>query len=52
VLDLDGTETVTPAIIDSCVKTPKASFWQTLKAEWKKVEAAVKKDVKKLDRSL
>jgi acid stress chaperone HdeA len=52
VLDIDGTETVSPAIIDSCVKSSDASFWQTLKAEWKKVEAAGKKDVKKLERSM
>jgi acid stress chaperone HdeA len=51
-IDIDGTETVTPAIIDSCVKTPKSSFWQTLKGEWKKFEATTKKDVKKIEKSM
>lgn len=51
-LDIDGTETVTPAIIDTCTKNPGASFWQTLKGEWKKVETAAKKDMKKVEKSL
>ena len=51
-IDIDGTETVTPAIIDSCTKNPGASFWQTLKGEWKKFETAVKKDAKKVEKSL
>jgi acid stress chaperone HdeA len=51
-IDIDGTETVTPAIIDNCTKNPGASFWQTLKSEWKKVEATAKKDLKKVEKSL
>jgi len=51
-LDIDGTETVTPAIIDTCTKNPSGSFWQTLKDEWKKFETAVKKDARKVDKSL
>lgn len=51
-LDIDGTETVTPAIVDACVKNPKASFWQTLQGEWKKAEAAAAKDMKKLERDV
>jgi acid stress chaperone HdeA len=52
VIDIDGTETVTPAIIDSCVKTPKSSFWQTLKGEWKKFEATTEKNVKEVEKSM
>jgi acid stress chaperone HdeA len=51
-LDIDGTETVTPAIIDTCTKSPGASFWQTLKGEWQKVDSAAKKDVKKIEKAL
>jgi hypothetical protein len=51
-LDIAGTETVTPAIIDTCTKNPSGSFWQTLKGEWKKVESAARKDAKKLEKSL
>ena len=38
VVDIEGTESVVPIVIEECQKSPKASFWQKLKAEWKKVE--------------
>ena len=37
---IEGTEKVTPMIIDECTKAPQASFRQKLKAEWKKVVTA------------
>jgi acid stress chaperone HdeA len=47
-LDIAGTETVTPMIVQDCEKEPKASFWKKLKAAWHKVEADAKKMEKKL----
>ncbi|HYQ91385.1 MAG TPA: acid-activated periplasmic chaperone HdeA [Candidatus Competibacteraceae bacterium] len=38
VLDVDGIESVIPVIIEECQKTPKASFWEKVKAEIKKIE--------------
>jgi len=38
VLDVEGTEKVVPIIVEECKKAPKASFWQKVKAEVKKVE--------------
>jgi acid stress chaperone HdeA len=38
VLDVEATEQVIPVLIDACQKAPKASFWQKLKAEFKKLE--------------
>jgi len=38
VLDVEGTEKVVPIIVEECKKAPKASFWQKLKAEVKKLE--------------
>jgi len=38
VLDVEGTEQVVPVIIEVCKKAPKESFWQKVKAEFKKVE--------------
>jgi acid stress chaperone HdeA len=52
VLDIDATETVTPAIVDSCTKAPKESFWKTVKAEWAKVEKAAAKDVKAAEKAV
>lgn len=49
VLDIEGTEKVTPAVIDACVKNPKASFWQTVKGEWAKLDAATRADLKKVE---
>ncbi|EFM55784.1 acid-resistance protein [Brucella sp. 10RB9215] len=37
VIDVDGIETVTPAIIEACKQEPKASFWKKAEAELKKV---------------
>jgi acid stress chaperone HdeA len=52
VLDIDATETVTPAIIDSCTKAPKEPFWKTVKAEWAKLEKAAAKDVKAAEKTV
>jgi acid stress chaperone HdeA len=51
-IDVDGIETVTPRIIDACVKVKTQSFWRTLKNEWKSLEAAAKKDVKKVEKAM
>jgi acid stress chaperone HdeA len=37
VLDMEGTEKITPMLIEACQAQPKASFWQKLKAEVKKI---------------
>jgi len=37
VIDIEGTEKVTPMIITACEGTPRASFWDKLKAEWDKI---------------
>ncbi len=37
VIDIERTEKITPIIVDECKKEPKASFWQKLKAEVKKI---------------
>jgi acid stress chaperone HdeA len=42
VVDIEGTEKVTPMVIAACQKTPQASFRETLKAEWQKLEAKLK----------
>ena len=38
VIDIEGTEKVTPMIITACEGTPRASFWEKLKAEWNKIK--------------
>ena len=38
ILDVEGTEKVVPVIIEVCKKAPKESFWQKVKAEFKKLE--------------
>ena len=38
VLDVDGIESAVPFIAQECQKAPKASFWETVKAEIKKTE--------------
>ncbi len=43
ILDIEGTEQVTVAVIEECKKVPKESFWQKVKGEWRKLEAKVKK---------
>jgi hypothetical protein len=52
VVDIDGTESVTPAIVNACVKNPKALFWQTLQGAWKRLEATVKNDIKNAEKAL
>ena len=52
VIDINGTETVTPVIIDNCKKTPQSRFVRELKAAWNKVEADAKADMKKLEKKL
>jgi len=49
VIDIEGTEKVTPMIIDECQKAPQASFWQKLKDSWAKVEADAKTEMKKIE---
>ena len=38
VLDVDGIESVIPFVAEECRKAPKASFWEKVKAEVKKLE--------------
>jgi acid stress chaperone HdeA len=52
VLDVDGIEKLTPAVVADCKQDPKASYWTTLKADWQKLEAAVKADAKKVEKKL
>jgi acid stress chaperone HdeA len=52
VIDIDGTEKVTPMIIEDCTKAPQASFWQRLKADWAKVKAAAKAETKKVEKKM
>ena len=52
VTDIEGTEKVTPMIIDECTKAPQASFWQKLKAGWKKIEADARAEVKKIEKKM
>ena len=37
VIDIEGTEKVTPMIITACEGAPRASFWEKLKGEWQKI---------------
>ena len=41
VLDVEATERVIPVLIDECKKAPKESFWQKMKAEFKKLEKKI-----------
>jgi acid stress chaperone HdeA len=38
VIDVEGTDKITPALIEECKAAPKESFWKKLKAEVKKIE--------------
>jgi acid stress chaperone HdeA len=38
-VDVEGVETVIPFVVQECKKAPKESFWEKVKAEWKKIEA-------------
>lgn len=42
VIDIEGTEKVTPMVISECQKAPRASFLDTLKNEWHKLEAKIR----------
>jgi len=52
VIDIDGTEKVTPMIVQSCQKTLQGSFMKNLKADWQKVEADAKSAMKKVEQKL
>jgi acid stress chaperone HdeA len=43
VIDIAETEKIIPIVGEVCEKNPKASFWHTLKAEWRKLERTVEK---------
>jgi acid stress chaperone HdeA len=51
-IDIEGTEKVTPILIDECAKAPQASFWQKLKGAWAKVEADAKAEAKKIEKKI
>ena len=34
VIDIEGTEQITPLLIEECILEPQSSFWQRLKARW------------------
>lgn len=38
-VDVVGVEKVVPLVIEECRKAPKETFWQKVKAEWKKLTA-------------
>ena len=38
VIDVEGTEKITPLLIEECKAAPKESFWQKVKAEVKKLK--------------
>jgi hypothetical protein len=38
VVDVEGVESVVPFVVEECKKAPKESFWQKVKAEFKKME--------------
>ncbi len=37
-LDVEGTEKITPILIEDCKTEPKESFWKKVKAEFAKIE--------------
>ena len=39
VLDVEGTEKITPLLIQECQAKPKESFWKKVKAELKKLKS-------------
>jgi acid stress chaperone HdeA len=47
-INIEATEKVVPFIIDDCTRAPQDSFWQKLKAAWKKVDAEMKAVEKKI----
>jgi len=38
VIDVEGTDQMTPMLIEDCKAKPKESFWKKVKAEVKKIE--------------
>jgi acid stress chaperone HdeA len=52
IIDIEGTDKLTPIIVDECRKAPKASFWQKVKAEWRKVESEMKKVEQKAKKTM
>jgi len=51
-LDIDGTEQITPILVEDCEKEPKASFWEKLKLAWHKVESGAKAEAEKIEKKL
>jgi len=47
-LDVEGTEKLTPWLVEECQKDPKASFWVKLKDGWHKVESDTKSEMEKM----
>jgi len=47
-IDIQGIEKVVPFITEDCQRAPQESFWQKLKADWKKVEDEMKRIDKKI----
>ena len=47
-IDIVETDKIIPSVSEVCKKDPQAFFWQTVKAEWKKVEKAVERAEKKM----
>src|SRR5918996_5338806 len=37
-VNVEGIEKIVPVVTEACKKTPKESFWQRVKAEFKKIE--------------
>jgi hypothetical protein len=37
-VSIEGIEKIAPIVIEGCKKTPKESFWQKVKGEFKKLE--------------
>jgi acid stress chaperone HdeA len=51
-IGIKGIEKMTPQITGECTKAPHASFWLTLKDEWKKVEAETEDETKRIEKKL
>lgn len=47
-LDIEGTEKVTPMIIAECAKAPRESFWKKFKEQWHKVGKDTRDEMKKM----
>jgi len=48
-VDVDDTDTLTAIIVNECQRAPKASFWQTVRAEWRKLESHTESEMKKTE---